>query len=181
MEEYGAIKRDLTEFLRTASEQDYDAAYYYVGKYDFDQSDAISLEIVADMILEKATVGKKNPYRRSMSVGFDNRLINGADDTHPIVGERVSSRLKSEQSAAIRGITYIPDSEKFSYLISSAVAAMTEEDFNRIQLEIKNAQSFSGQFVSNLKKQIENPIENIGIGQIILSIIAILWVIGTFL
>lgn len=176
MEEYKGIRDDLIDFLRTARGQDYDAAYYYIGKYDFNQSDSLSLEVVADMVLEKATAGKKNPYRSNNSnlIGV---LYKGDDDTHSVVKAQISSRLEAEQKSAANGMTYVPESTRFVHLVSSAASMPTKAEFDEIERNIKKSQTFSGQFSSNLKKQVENPRDNIGIGWLVFFGIVIICVI----
>lgn len=177
MEEYRGIRSSLLDFLKTACGEDYDAVYYYIGKYDFNQSDPLSIEVVADLILEKATAGKKNPYSNKKSTDLIGILYGDAEGAHPILMPNISRRQQAEKSARANGMTYIPNSTKFVHLVSSAASMPTQAEFDEIEKNIRKSQTFSGQFTSNLKKQVENPRENIGIGWLIVFAIVILCVI----
>lgn len=177
MEEYKRIRVDLIDFLRTACGQDYDAVYYYIGKYDFNQNDLLSLEVVADMVLTKATAKKKKPYWNSETSSLVSILYNEYEGTHLVVERHIRERLDAEQKAATGGMTYIPDSPRFVQLVSAAASELTDEDFAKIERHSIKSQTFTGQFTENLKQQLNNPIDNIGVGSLILYGIVIILVV----
>ena len=74
-------------------------------------------------------------------------------------------------------MTYIPHSTKFIHLVSSAASMPTQAEFEEIERNIRKSQTFRGQFTNNLKKQMENPRENIGVGWLIVFAIVIFCVI----
>ena len=177
MEEYRGIRSDLIDFLKTASGEDYDAVYYYIGQYDFNQSDPLSIEVVADLILEKATAQKKNHYSNKRSTDLIGVLYGDAESAPTILMPNISKRSQAEQSARAKGMTYIPHSTKFIHLVSSAASMPTQAEFEEIERNIRKSQTFRGQFANNLKKQMENPRENIGVGWLIVFAIVIFCVI----
>lgn len=177
MEEYRNIRESIIDFLKTACGQDYDAVYYYIGRYDFNQSDPVSCEVVADLILEKATKGKKNPYSNKVTANLTGVLYSNEEDTPSSLKSGILQRLQAEQSAKANGMIYIPESPKFIHLVSAAASMSTHDEFEKVKHDIEESKTFHGQFVSNLKKQVENPVKNIGIGQLILGGIVVLYVI----
>ena len=181
MEEYRGIRNHLIDFLKTAHGEDYDVVYYYIGKYDFDQSDPLSVEVVADLVLEKATADKKNPYSNKKSTNLIGILYGDVENAHPILATNISRRLQAEQSAKANGMTYLPNSTKFVHLVSSAASMPTQAEFDKIMRDVKRSQTFRGQFIGNLKWQLEDPVKNIGVVQLIIFAIVILCVIANII
>lgn len=176
------IRNGLIDFLKGVSGEDYDAVYYYIGGYDFDPSDSVTVEIVADLVLEKATADKINPYRGVRPSNLTGILYKDWDSVPPNMMPNVLRRKRIElESKQGRGMTYIPESSKFGHYIYSASSKVTRAQLNEIAKQAARSQTFHGQFTDNLKKQIENPVEEIGMVQLIASIIVVFLVVAKLL
>lgn len=121
MREYDRVKYELESFLETAIGEDYDAVYYYIGERDFDQTDALSLEFVADLILEKITKQKPNPYLGSGLADTDEVLFSVVDGAPENIRSKIADREKRKEAAAERHAIYIPDSSRFRKFIETAI------------------------------------------------------------
>lgn len=177
MKEYEGIRESLVEFLRCAKEEDYDAVYYFIGKYDFDQSDPRVVETVADLVLEKATSGKNNPYFGKSAIDRYDLLYHNGENAPDILSENIWRRKRAEMDAEQRGMVYIPDSQGFVHLASAALGLKTVSESGDEDRRIAKSRTLRGQFASGIKDQLKNPYENIGIGTIILCVVVVLYVI----
>lgn len=123
MKEYDRVRRELESFLEVADGEDYDAVYYYIGEKDFDQTDALSIELVADLILEKATQTKPNPYTGSGLVDPDEILFSTTEGAPENICGRAAERAKRKEAAEARRAVYIPDSSQFRKFIEMIILA----------------------------------------------------------
>lgn len=134
VKEYINLRNELMELLKVADKEDYDAVFYFIGQIDFDQDDEETLRAVADIVLMKATKGKSNSYRDQMSfqdcidVLYKNQNVDSEKARKHIV-----FRKDKEVEFAKMGFVYIPESEAFKSIVSSAMRRPTMAQLDEIQ------------------------------------------------
>lgn len=174
MGDYRVIKEELLKFLQTARGEDYDAVYYYIGKYDFDQNNPEALNVVADLILEKATIGKAQPYKAERKPAASNFLYKDIDVALENVSRNIAKRVAAEHSSQDKGMVYIPESNRFNMIVCAAASETSVEDIER---KTQKRNTFCDMFVDGLKRQLRHPVREIGIGWLVFYAFVLIYIV----
>lgn len=116
---------------------EYDAAFYYIGQFDYDPYDKEMVDVVVDLILLKAFTKNNHPYNPELTQEeLEAKLFRyrkGANH-HEKVRCLVEDREKQEELSRQNGMIYVPDGDEFAFRVALLAVTSSEQE---IAQEIK--------------------------------------------
>ena len=181
MHEFPDYKKNIATALENASDVDYDTAYYFVGQYDFDTSNPAIVDIVADLILLKATKGERSPYSGYTTEAQLGRLYKYPSDSSSLpasIQTRVKAREQKEQEAKEKSRVYIPypDKEYSGSIHNNIISAMSQSTKSPAEWdEYFRKDSYSRTFRGELSTSFKQEAKTMSAGMAIFYIITLLF------
>lgn len=115
---------------------EYDAAFYFIGQFDYDPFDREMVDAVVDLVLMKTLSRHRLPYIPELSKeeleGKLFRYEKGAN--HPeSIRHLVEAREAQEEFFRQKGQIYVPDGNEFASDVASRANAMTEQTYAKLE------------------------------------------------
>lgn len=117
---------------------EYDAAFYFIGQFDYDPYDREMVEAVVDLILMKTLSRSRLPYVPVLSKAeLEGKLFRyqkGAN--HPeSIRYLVEAREAQEEFYRKKGMIYVPDGNEFAFFVANHSNVITEQATARFERE----------------------------------------------